>query len=112
MAGMIPTSARPAFRSSAHCDGTANERSYRPVRGPSVKPQTSGAVFTNSTMEMRSLPIFANARGQFTIAQPARLPNALGLERKVRLEVIQHRVCGELKGRRSRRFSPKYLSGP
>src|SRR5260370_31136538 len=76
MAGMILTSARPAFRSSAHCDGTANERSYRPARGPSVKPQTSGAVFKNSTMEMRSLPIFANARGQFTIAQHAWLPNA------------------------------------
>src|SRR6267143_3157271 len=80
MAGMMPTSARPAFRSSAHCDGTANERSYRPVRGPSVKPQTSGAVLRNSTMEMRSLPIFANARGQFTIAQPVRLPNAPGKE--------------------------------
>ena len=24
------------------------------------------------------MPIFANARGQFTIAQPVRLPNALG----------------------------------
>src|SRR5467141_4172664 len=78
MAGMIPTSARPAFKSSAHCDGTANERSYRPARGPSVKPQTSGAVFRNSTIEMRSLPIFANARGQFTIAQPARPPNPNG----------------------------------
>src|SRR5260370_26492490 len=75
---MIPTSARPAFRSSAHCDGTANERSYRPSRGPSVKPHTNGAVFRNSTIEMRSLPIFANARGQFTIAQPAWLPNAAG----------------------------------
>src|SRR6267378_2186167 len=109
MAGMMPTSARPAFRSSAHCDGTANERSYRPVRGPSVKPQTSGAVFRNSTMEMRSLPIFANARGQFTIAQPVRLPNALGLERKVRQEALEHRVCGEFKGRRARRLIPKYL---
>src|SRR5712691_11328728 len=63
MAGMIPTSARPAFRSSAHCDGTANERSYRPARGPSVKPQTSGAVFRNSTIEMRSLLIFTIAWG-------------------------------------------------
>src|ERR1700730_3547515 len=95
MAGMIPTSARPAFRSSAHCDGTANERSYRPARGPSVKTQTSGAVFRNSTMEMRRLTIFANARGQLTIAQPARLPNAngndgrAGRNRKQRTQKVQ-----------------------
>src|SRR6266436_8742500 len=108
MAGMIPTSARPAFRSSAHCDGTANERSYRPVRGPSVKPQTSGAVFRNSTMEMRSLPIFANARGQFTIAQPVRLPNALGKEGQAGSHPTQ--ICGEFKGPRARRLIPKYLS--
>src|ERR1700687_1889559 len=76
MAGMMPTSARPAFRSSAHCDGTANKRSYRPSRDQTVKPQTSGAVFRNSTMEMRSLPIFANARGQFTISQPVLLTDA------------------------------------
>src|SRR5258708_36455409 len=76
MAGMLPTSARPAFRSSAHCDGTANERSYRPARGPSVTPQTSGAVFRNSTIEMRSLLIFTIAWGQFTIAQPAWPPDA------------------------------------
>src|ERR1035437_10159300 len=75
---MMPTSTRPARRSSAHCDGTANERSYRPTRGPSVKPQTSGAVFRNSTMEMRSFPIFAYTKGQFTIAQRARLPDAHG----------------------------------
>src|SRR5258706_4600354 len=74
---MIPTSARPAFRSSAHCEGTANERSYRPESGPSVKPQTSGAVFRNSTIEMRNLSIFT--RGQFTIAQHARLPNGAGM---------------------------------
>src|ERR1700737_266047 len=62
MAGIMPTSARPAFRSSAHCDGTANERSYLPARGPSVKPQTNGAVFRNSTMEMRSLSMFVRVR--------------------------------------------------
>jgi hypothetical protein len=33
------------------------------------------------------------------------------LERKIRREVIQHRVCGEFKGRRARRLNPKYLSG-
>src|ERR1019366_4109397 len=75
---MMPTSTRPARRSSAHCDGTANERSYRPARGPSVKPQTSGAVFRNSTMEMRSFPIFVYARGQSTIAQGAGLSDAHG----------------------------------
>src|ERR1700680_2753953 len=80
IAGMMPTSARPAFRSSAHCDGTANERSYRPWSGPSVKPQTSGAVFRNSTMEMRSLPIFAYARGRFNIAQQSRRMPAHGME--------------------------------
>src|SRR6266705_1319041 len=84
MAGMMPTSARPAFRSSAHCDGTANERWYTAVRGPSVKPQTSGAVFRNSTMEMRSLPIFANASTRLTIAQRVRRPNARGKEGQAR----------------------------
>jgi hypothetical protein len=66
--GMIPMSARPARKSSAHCEGTANKSSYLPARGPSVKPQTSGAVFRNSTMEMRSLPIFVNITEQFNIA--------------------------------------------
>src|SRR5258706_15793684 len=79
MAGMIPTSARPAFRPSAHCEGTANERSYRPASGPSVKPQTSGAVFRNSTIEMRNLSIFTHVRGQFTIAQHTRPPNGAGM---------------------------------
>src|ERR1700730_6608709 len=110
MAGMMPTSARPAFRSSAHCEGTANERSYRPSRGPSVKPQTSGAVFKNSTMEMRSLPIFVNARGQFTIAQPARLPNAngnddrAGRHRKQRMQKVQ--------GGDTRRTALRISAGP
>src|SRR2546427_4931059 len=70
MDGMMPTSARPARRSSAHCDGTANESSYRPSSGPSVKPHTSGAVFRNSTMEMRNLPMFTRAREPLNIAQP------------------------------------------
>src|SRR5487761_426152 len=57
MAGMMATSASPRRNASAHCDGTVNERSYFPARGPSVKPQTSGAVFRNSTIETRNLAI-------------------------------------------------------
>src|SRR5258708_34400366 len=93
MAGMIPTSARPAFRSSAHCEGTANERSYRPARGPSVKPQTSGAVFRNSTIEMRNLSIFTHVRGQFTIAQHTAAEwrgNAAGPESVPRIQTAEH----------------------
>jgi hypothetical protein len=87
MDGMMPTSARPARKSSAHCEGTANDRSYLPASGPSVKPQTSGAVFRNSTMEMRSLPIIVEARGRFNIAQPGWRPGTfehakmIGLDR-------------------------------
>ena len=54
MAGMMAMSASPARKASAHSDGTVKDRSYLPASGPSVKPQTSGAVFRNSTMEMRS----------------------------------------------------------
>src|SRR5450631_1074931 len=54
MAGMMATSAAPVRRASAHCDGTVKERSYLPLRGPLVKPQTSGAVFRYLTIEMRS----------------------------------------------------------
>jgi len=54
MAGMMATSARPARKSSAHCEGTVNDSSYLPWSGPLVKPQTSGAVFRYCTMEMRS----------------------------------------------------------
>src|SRR5579859_3311537 len=55
MAGMMATSARPNRKSSAHCEGTVNDRSYFAWSGPLVKPQTSGAVFRYCTMEMRSL---------------------------------------------------------
>ena len=65
---MIGLGKRPA--PLTHWDGTANERSYFSARGPSVKPQTSGAVFRNSTIEMRSLPdFFPCTRGQLNIAQ-------------------------------------------
>src|SRR5215467_1200764 len=55
IAGMIATSARPARKSSAHCEGTVKDNSYLPRSGPLVKPQTSGAVFRYCTMEMRGL---------------------------------------------------------
>src|SRR5438477_2685769 len=55
MAGMMATSARPERKSSAHCEGTVNDKSYLPSSGPLVKPQTSGAVLRYCTMEMRSL---------------------------------------------------------
>src|SRR5579863_7594800 len=55
MAGMMAMSTSPRRSASAHCEGTVNESSYLPVSGPSVKPQTSGAVFRYSTIEMRSL---------------------------------------------------------
>src|SRR5487761_344010 len=55
MAGMMATSTSPRRNASAHCEGTVNDRSYLPARGPSVKPHTSGAVFRYSTMEMRNL---------------------------------------------------------
>jgi len=48
-------------------------------------------------MEMRSLPIFANARGQFTIAQPVRLPNRAWIGKEGHRS-LEHRVCGEFKG--------------
>src|SRR6266700_6545673 len=54
MAGMIATSALPVRNCSAHWDGTVNDKSYLPRRGPLVKPQTSGAVFRYWTIEMRS----------------------------------------------------------
>ncbi len=50
----MATSASPRRSASAHCDGTVKERSYLPASGPLVKPHTSGAVFRNSTIEMRS----------------------------------------------------------
>jgi hypothetical protein len=34
------------------------DKSYFPCRGPSVKPQTNGAVLRNSTTDMRSLDMF------------------------------------------------------
>ena len=52
--GMIATSTSPRFSASAHCEGTVNERSYLPASGPSVNPHTSGAVFRNSTIDMRN----------------------------------------------------------
>src|SRR5712691_10613552 len=52
---MMATSTAPARSASAHSDGTVKESSQRPAKGPLVKPQTSGAVFRYSTMEMRSL---------------------------------------------------------
>src|SRR6202166_50660 len=58
MAGMMAPSASPRRRASAHWEGVVKERSYLPARGPSVKPQTRGAVLRYSTMEMRSLDIF------------------------------------------------------
>src|SRR5712691_10562117 len=58
MEGMMATSTAPARSASAHSDGTVKESSQRPAKGPLVKPQTSGAVFRYSTMEMRSLLTF------------------------------------------------------
>src|SRR5207302_7874719 len=55
IAGMMATSARPERKSSAHCEGTVNDKSYLPSSGPLVKPQTSGAVLRYWTIEMRSL---------------------------------------------------------
>src|SRR6266478_6557133 len=55
IAGMMATSARRDRKSSAHCEGTVNDKSYLPRRGPLVKPQTSGAVLRYWTIEMRSL---------------------------------------------------------
>ena len=62
MDGMMPISARPARKSSAHCEGTANKSSYLPASGPSVKPQTSGAIF-NSKVEMLNLPLIRRRPG-------------------------------------------------
>src|SRR5260370_20554820 len=58
MEGMMATSTAPVRSASAHSDGTVKESSQRPAKGPLVKPQTSGAVFRYSTMEMRSLLTF------------------------------------------------------
>src|SRR6266568_3346369 len=55
MEGMMATSTAPVRSASAHSDGTVKESSQRPAKGPLVNPQTSGAVFRYSTMEMRSL---------------------------------------------------------
>src|ERR1700730_6509267 len=68
MAGMMATSARPSRRSSAHCEGTVNERSYLSLRAPWVKPYTNGAVFRYCTTEMRSFLKMAAARDRFSIA--------------------------------------------
>src|SRR5580704_12222177 len=65
--GMIATSAAPVRRASAHCDGQVNDKSYLPASGPSVNPQTSGAVFKYSTIEMRSLLILRFATYEWSI---------------------------------------------
>src|ERR1700686_5477204 len=67
MAGIMATSARPSRRSSAHCEGTVNERSYLFCRAPRVKPYTKGAVFRYCTTEMRSFLKRAAARVRFSI---------------------------------------------
>src|SRR6202162_1679179 len=64
---MMATSARPSRRSSAHCEGTVNERSYLCWRAPRVKPYTNGAVLRYCTTEMRSFLKTAEARGRFSI---------------------------------------------
>ncbi len=68
IAGMMAMSAAPVRKASAHSDGTVNESSYLPRRGPLVKPQTSGVVFRYWTMEMRSfgkVGVFPRASGLF-----------------------------------------------
>src|SRR5271169_6773704 len=65
--GMIATSAAPVRNASAHCDGHVNDKSYFPASGPSVNPQTSGAVFKYSTIEMRSLLILELATYELSI---------------------------------------------
>src|SRR3984957_3663049 len=67
MAGMMAISARRSRRSSAHCEGTVNERSYLFWRAPRVKPYTNGAVFRYCTTEMRSFLTMAAARRRFSI---------------------------------------------
>src|SRR3984885_10487366 len=64
MAGMMAMSAALLRRASAQRDGTVNERSYLPLRGPWVKLQTNGVVFRYLTIEMRSfgkLAFFSDA---------------------------------------------------
>src|ERR1700680_2144603 len=63
----MATSARPSGRSSTHCEGTVNERSYLSLRAPRVKPYTNGTVFRYCTTEMRSFLKMADARGRFSI---------------------------------------------
>src|ERR1700722_13766695 len=67
MAGMMAISARRSRKSSAHCEGTVNERSYLFWRAPRVKPYTNGAVFRYCTTEMRSFLTMAAARRRFSI---------------------------------------------
>src|SRR5712664_1805459 len=65
---MMAMSAAPVRSSSAHCEGTVNERSYLPCSGPCVKPRTSGAVLRYCTTEMRSL-LMKGSRGKAIIAE-------------------------------------------
>src|ERR1700682_5687202 len=68
MAGMMAMSAAPVRKASAHSEGTVNDKSYLPQSGPSVNPQTRGAVFRYCTMEMRSfvtLHVFVASFGPF-----------------------------------------------
>src|SRR5271154_2677475 len=67
---MMATSTSPCRSASAHCEGTVNERSYLPSRGPSANPHTSGAVFKYSTIEMRSLLIILSCPPNLKYSTP------------------------------------------
>src|SRR6202166_1959948 len=90
MAGIMATSARPSRRSSAHCEGTVNERSYLFCRAPRVKPYTNGAVFRYCTTEMRSFLTMAAARRRFSItAKIYAAPRSYGVKPSGPPEVLK-----------------------